>query len=81
MKFHPYFWSSFQLFNLTFFCKQVGIPFEVYSFSDINMKRFINNGEDHSSAYKTDMFGKALDVNTYQNAYIYKVGDKVNDHV
>ncbi len=70
-----------QLFNLTFFCKQVGIPFEVYSFSDINMKRFIKTGEDHSTAYKTDMYGKALDVNTYQNAFIYKVGDKVNDHV
>jgi hypothetical protein len=70
-----------QLFNLTFFCKQVGIPFEVYSFSDINMKRFINNGEEYSGGYKTDMYGKALDVNSYQNAYIYKVGDKVNDHV
>ena len=41
-----------QLFNLTMFCKQVGIPFEVYSFTDIHRKSVVN--DEHISRWSTD---------------------------
>ena len=66
-----------QLFNLTFFCKQVNIPFDVYSFSDLNLDRY-----EKSNDMDSGFISRSWDYNINgEDSFNYKVGDKVMDNV
>jgi len=64
-----------QLFNLTMFCRQVNIPFEVYAFSDINSNLFYKNDYGYDN---TQFEGRRL--RDYGN-FTYKVGDKLFENI